>query len=83
MTTLTIATSSIELDNGDLKDLGVGNLLELDAPAGGLSAGTWRLGAYHGDFQDQATLIRVTAAEIHQLRRESADWLKAAFRAAE
>lgn len=84
MTTQTVDCFDIELNNGEnLKDLGVGNLLELDAPAGGLSAGTWRLSAYHGDFQDQATLVRVTVAEIDQLRRKSADRLKSAFRAAE
>ena len=77
---ITVDCFDVEIYNGEnLKALGVGNYLELDKPTVGMRPGTWQLVAYHGEFQDQATLRPVPAAEIAALRRSESEKLAALF----
>lgn len=67
--TTTVNCFDIELDSGEnLKDLGEGNYLDLDQPAGGLTPGTWVLLAYEGDFQETAVMRRLSQEEIQAAR---------------
>ncbi|MEW9521859.1 hypothetical protein [Streptomyces tubercidicus] len=71
--TRTVSCFDVELDNGEnLKDLGVGNVLELDQPTAGMEPGAWLLVAYEGDFQDRARLRRLSRDEIDARRRADA-----------
>jgi hypothetical protein len=58
--------ADIELDNGEnLRDLNVGDHLELSEPTAGMRPGTWQVVAWRGDpaFPDEAVMRPVSAAE--------------------
>lgn len=77
---VTVHCCDIELDNGEsLKDLGVGNYLELRRNAAGMRPGTWLLVEYHGEFHDRATLRRPSAEEIAAYRQAESEKLAALF----
>lgn len=59
-------------DGDNLKALGVGHQLELDKPTSGMRPGVWQVVEYHGEFQDRATMRRLTAEDIKALRRAEA-----------
>lgn len=62
----TVNCADIELNNGEnLKALYVGDVLELDQPAAGLPAGSWRVIEFHGEFLDRATLRNTSTEETH------------------
>ncbi|MER6611582.1 hypothetical protein ABT282_38490 [Streptomyces sp. NPDC000927] len=62
---VTVNCIDVQLDNGEnLKDLGVGDYLDLTEPAAGMQAGLWQVAAYHGEFQDQATMRSVPASAV-------------------
>ncbi|MFB6873721.1 hypothetical protein [Streptomyces sp. NPDC056323] len=61
---VTVNCFDVRLDNGEnLKDLAVGDHLDLPEPAAGMQPGTWQVVAYHGEFQDQATMRPVAVTE--------------------
>ncbi|MFF8422868.1 hypothetical protein [Streptomyces sp. NPDC015680] len=64
----------VQLDNGgNLKDLTVGDYLDLTEPAAGMQVGLWQVVAYHGKFQDRATMRPVSSTEWTELRRAEAE----------
>ncbi|MFJ5294489.1 hypothetical protein [Streptomyces sp. NPDC088348] len=77
---MTVDCFDVELDNGEnLKDLGEGNYLELAQLAAGMRPGTWQLIEYHGEFQDRATLRRLSAEDISAYRQAESEKLAALF----
>lgn len=77
---VTVNCCDVELDNGEnLKALGVGNHLELNEPAAGMRPGTWALVAYHGQFQDRATLRWQTAEDIAAYQQAESEKFAALF----
>ncbi|MEU8829397.1 hypothetical protein [Streptomyces sp900116325] len=80
-TELIVDCFDVELYDGEnLKSLGVGNYLELHEAAAGMTPGTWQVVAYHGEFQDQATVRPVPASEMAAFRRSESEKLAAIFR---
>ncbi|MFE7105600.1 hypothetical protein ACFU98_10755 [Streptomyces sp. NPDC057575] len=64
-TTVTVSCSDVRLNNGEnLKALAVGDSLELSEPTAGMQPGTWQVVAYHGEFQDRATMRPVPAPAV-------------------
>lgn len=78
---VTVHYADVELDNGEnLRDLAVGDYLELAVPAAGLAPGTWQVVAWHGHdpaFPDEAEMRPVSTAEVLELRRAAFDALAA------
>ncbi|MFG3244145.1 hypothetical protein [Streptomyces sp. NPDC048157] len=67
---VTVDCFDVQLDNGEnLKDLAVGDYLDLTEPAAGVQVGLWQVVAYHGEFQDRATMRPVSSTEWTELRR--------------
>ncbi|TXS78662.1 hypothetical protein [Streptomyces sp. sk2.1] len=61
-TAVTVSCSDVRLDNGEnLRDLAVGDHLELSEPAAGMRPGTWQVVDFHGRFRDRATMRLVPA----------------------
>ncbi|MFF2852624.1 hypothetical protein ACFVT5_40985 [Streptomyces sp. NPDC058001] len=55
--TVTVNYADVELDNGEnLRDLGVGDYLELSETVAGMTPGTWQVVAWRGEFQDKAVM---------------------------
>ncbi|MFD7861834.1 hypothetical protein [Streptomyces sp. NPDC059783] len=82
MTTVTVNPFDVELDNGEnLRDLAVGDYLELAETAAGMSPGTWQVVAWHGDptFPDEAVMRPVSTAEVLEMRRAASAQLAATF----
>ncbi|MFE7395692.1 hypothetical protein [Streptomyces sp. NPDC057557] len=61
---VTVNCFDVQLDNGEnLKALAIGDHLDLSEPAAGMQPGTWQVVAYHGEFQDRATMRPAAATE--------------------
>ncbi|MFF6904548.1 hypothetical protein ACFY9Q_01230 [Streptomyces sp. NPDC012389] len=77
---VTVHYADVELDNGEnLRDLAVGDYLELAEPTAGMTPGTWQVVAWHGDpvFPDEAVMRPVSTAEVLELRRAASEKLAA------
>ncbi|MFE9491457.1 hypothetical protein ACFYNF_34310 [Streptomyces sp. NPDC006641] len=71
---VTVDCFDVQLDNGEnLKDLTVGDYMDLTEPAAGMQVGLWQVVAYHGKFQDRATMRPVSSTEWTELRRGEAE----------
>ncbi|WP_098892246.1 hypothetical protein [Streptomyces sp. or3] len=74
---VTVHYADVELDNGEnLRDLAVGDYLELAEPTAGMTPGTWRVVAWHGDdpvFPDEAVMRPVSTAEVLKLRQAASE----------
>ncbi|MEU5490327.1 hypothetical protein AB0G98_21630 [Streptomyces sp. NPDC020196] len=78
---VTVYYADVELDNGEnLRDLAVGDFLELAEPTAGMRAGTWQVASWHGEdpaFLDEAVMRPVSTAEVLELRRAASEKLAA------
>lgn len=70
-----IDANEIELNDGDLmlREMSVGDDIEIDKQAGPLGPGVWTITAFEAEDRNRARVRKLTRDEIHARRRTDAN----------